>query len=45
MDDLTPGLNGVDLDAPDDDAYELVMAVAGGQCDLAAIAQTRHRWH
>lgn len=39
------GLNGVDLDAPDDPAYELVMSVARGEPDLDAIAATLASWH
>lgn len=39
------GLNGVTLDAPDDDAYELVMAVASGTRELDLIARTLAGWH
>lgn len=39
------GLNGTDLDAPDDDAYELVMAVARGAIELPEITNALHRWH
>lgn len=39
------GLNGVDLDAPDDDAYNLVIAVASGTADVPAIAEQLSRWH
>lgn len=38
------GLNGVDLDAPDDDAFELVIAVASGQADHQEAAQHLSRW-
>jgi death-on-curing protein len=38
------GLNGVDLMAPDDDAYDLVVGVAAGQVDYAASAATLARW-
>lgn len=34
------GLNGVALEAPDDPAFELVMAVARGEIDHQAIAET-----
>jgi death-on-curing protein len=37
--------NGVELDPPDDDAYELVIAVAAGDIDdVAAIAAAPKRW-
>ncbi|WP_363319700.1 Fic family protein [Nocardioides sp.] len=39
------GLNGVDLDAPDDSAYELVMSVAGREPSIDEIASTLARWH
>jgi death on curing protein len=39
------GLNGVDLDAPDDPAYELVMSVARGDSDLVPIAASLRTWH
>lgn len=39
------GLNGVELEAPDDDAYDLVIAVATGEVDLAAIAAELAGWH
>ena len=39
------GLNDVDLDAPDDSAYELVMAVARRELSVEAIAMTLARWH
>lgn len=38
-------INGACLEAPDDDAYDRVIAVASGQQDLADIAQTLGRWH
>ena len=38
-------LNGVDLDAPDDDAYDVVISVADGtRSDVAEIAQQLHQW-
>lgn len=39
------GLNGVDLDAPDDPAYELVMCVARRELSIDDIASTLARWH
>lgn len=39
------GLNDVDLDAPDDPAYELVMAVARRELPIDQIAATLLRWH
>lgn len=39
------GLNDVDLEAPDDDAYDLVIAVATGQAGVASIAEHFSRWH
>lgn len=39
------GLNGLDLDAPNDDIYDLVMAIADGSSrELAAIATTLASW-
>ena len=39
------GLNGVDLDAPDDPAYELVMSVARKELSIDEIASTLAPWH
>ena len=39
------GLNGVALDAPDDDAYDLVVDVASGHPEIAAIARALAAWH
>jgi death on curing protein len=39
------GLNDVDLDAPDDAAYELVMSVARRELSVDEIAATLARWH
>lgn len=39
------GLNGVELEAPDDDAYDLVVGVAAGQIEHPASAQTMSGWH
>lgn len=39
------GLNDVMLEAPDDDAYELVMAVARGEADVVAMAGRLGSWH
>lgn len=39
------GLNGVELDAPDDDAYALVVAVASGRMVLSDVAESLRQWH
>lgn len=39
------GLNDVALDAPDDDAYELVMAVARSESSVEELAATLRSWH
>jgi death on curing protein len=39
------GLNDVILDAPDDDAYELVMAVARSEPTVEAVASALGSWH
>jgi death-on-curing protein len=39
------GLNDVSLDAPDDGAYGLVMAVAADHLDVDVIAGQLGRWH
>lgn len=39
------GLNNVLLEAPDDDVYELVMAVARGEADVDAMAGRLRSWH
>lgn len=39
------GLNDIDLQAPDDDAYELVIAVASGRADHAEAARTLGQWN
>jgi death-on-curing protein len=38
------GLNQLEFDAPDDDAYDLVMAVAAGQLSYRAIATQLGLW-
>ncbi|MGA8047396.1 MAG: type II toxin-antitoxin system death-on-curing family toxin [Dermatophilaceae bacterium] len=38
------GLNDVALEAPDDDAYELVMAIARSEPDIATIAGALTSW-
>lgn len=38
------GLNGVDLDAPDDAAYEWVIAVSTGQMPLEEAAEALAAW-
>ena len=39
------GLNDVDLDAPDDPAYESVMSVARRELSIEEIAAALVRWH
>jgi len=39
------GLNGIDLDAPNDDAYDLVIAVASRQADHRRAARCLAHWH
>ena len=39
------GLNNVDLDVPDDPAYELVMSVARRELSIDEIAATLTLWH
>lgn len=39
------GLNDIDLDAPDDPAYELVMSVARGELSIDEIAAALACWH
>ena len=39
------GLNGIDLDAPDDEAYGLVIEVASGQPPYADTAVVLRSWH
>lgn len=39
------GLNDIDLDAPDDPAYDLVMAVARREPSIDVIASTLSGWH
>lgn len=39
------GLNGAVLEAPDDDAYDLVIAVATGGLELPGAATALSRWH
>lgn len=39
------GLNQIDLDAPDDDAYDMVVAMAAGQLDLHGAARRLAAWH
>lgn len=38
-------INGRAVDAPDDDAYDLVVGVATGQIDVARSAATLGSWH
>lgn len=38
-------LNGVRIEAPDDDAYDLVVAVASGEQGLSQIAAALAGWH
>ena len=39
------GLHGIDLQAPDDDAYDLVIAVASGKADHRVAARHLAQWH
>ena len=39
------GLNGITLDAPDDPAFELVIALARGELDHLAVADALRSWH
>lgn len=39
------GLNDIELLAPDDDAYHLVIAVASGQADHQVTARGLAQWH
>ncbi|KRE99195.1 alcohol dehydrogenase [Nocardioides sp. Soil777] len=39
------GLNGVELEAPDDDAYDLVISVASGETALTGITESLQQWH
>lgn len=38
-------INGAWVEAPDDDAYDLVIAVASGRLNVPEIAETLARWH
>lgn len=38
------GLNGLELDAPDDDAYDLVIAMSTGALEVAEAAVVLSRW-
>ena len=38
-------VNGVDLDAPDDDAYDLVISVATSASDVPECARVLWGWH
>lgn len=39
------GLNGVTLEAPDDDAYDLVIAIASGAATYQQAADLLAKWH
>lgn len=39
------GLNGIDLDAPDDDAYDLVITVASGTATYQEVSACLASWH
>nr|WP_300146852.1 Fic family protein [Propionicimonas sp.] len=39
------GLNNTNLEAPDDDAYDLVIAVASGTTNYSEVATRLSRWH
>lgn len=38
------GLNGIALDAPDDEAYDLVIAMASGESDYRSAASRLAAW-
>ncbi|UNX53935.1 type II toxin-antitoxin system death-on-curing family toxin [Georgenia sp. TF02-10] len=38
------GLNGIELDAPEDPAYDLVIAVADGRTNYRYVAETLAEW-
>lgn len=38
-------INGETLVAPDDDAYDLVIAIASGQVEQPHVAATLRKWH
>lgn len=38
------GLNGLELDAPDDDAYDLVIAVSTGAADVSDVSAVLAAW-
>jgi death on curing protein len=38
------GLNGLILEAPDDDAYDLIIAIASGRLDFRAAADALNQW-
>lgn len=38
-------INDIELEAPDDDAYNLVISVAAGRQTLDGIAEQLSRWH
>lgn len=38
------GLNGIDLDAPDDEAYDVVVGVAAGRIAMSDMAVALSRW-
>lgn len=39
------GLNDIDLQAPDDDAYDMVVSVASGTVDHRVAARHLAQWH
>ncbi|MDN5726263.1 MAG: type II toxin-antitoxin system death-on-curing family toxin [Propionibacteriales bacterium] len=39
------GLNGITLEAPDDEAYDLVIAVASGALEGVDVGASLGRWH
>ena len=39
------GLNNIELEAPDDDAYDLVIAIASGATTYQDVASHLARWH
>jgi death-on-curing protein len=39
------GLNNIELEAPDDDAYDLVIAIASGKMAYPEVASHLAKWH
>lgn len=39
------GLNGIDIDGPDDDIYDLVVSIASGKLSYTQAASSLSQWH